>query len=475
MSNASRARGRSGRAVPARPGRRDRRHRDWSTTRTSCRGRGVRPHRRDAALDARSTTTAGSTSTTLDVVIGERTKRGRVDARLERARHGQPGGRRRARGACRRRARRARRLPDRAAPAGRLRALGVDAAVVLRAQDARTHRDRRARGAAGAARGAAAGADRRVDGRDRDDDRHDVLPTAAAVRGRDAAGRPGRRAARRRRLPVRLGMDRIAAREHELGRRLLDGVAPMPGVRVLGPTDAADRLATVASPSRTCTRTTSARCSTRPASPSASATTARSRCTTGSGCVGASASAVPLHDRRTRSTPSSRRSPASGRTSGGRDERPLDGLYQQVILDHARERHGRAARAGVGRRGGEPAVQPALRRRGDAARARDRRRRRRAVGDVSWEGRAARSARRRRPCCTTSSAGARCRRRGQRRAVSAEMPPRGRRRARRRGRFWAMRWRSPGSRHANRVKCAMLGWTAFEDALCARAEGRSRD
>lgn len=42
-----------------------------------------------------------------------------------------------------------------------------------------------------------------------------------------------------------IGMDRIAAREHELAGRLLDGVAGVPGVRVLGPTDTADRTATV--------------------------------------------------------------------------------------------------------------------------------------------------------------------------------------------------------------------------------------
>jgi len=42
-----------------------------------------------------------------------------------------------------------------------------------------------------------------------------------------------------------IGMARIAAREHELAVRLLEGVASVPGVRLLGPPDAADRLATV--------------------------------------------------------------------------------------------------------------------------------------------------------------------------------------------------------------------------------------
>jgi cysteine desulfurase/selenocysteine lyase len=42
-----------------------------------------------------------------------------------------------------------------------------------------------------------------------------------------------------------IGMARIAAREHVLAARLLEGVASVPGVRVLGPTDTGDRLANV--------------------------------------------------------------------------------------------------------------------------------------------------------------------------------------------------------------------------------------
>ncbi len=41
------------------------------------------------------------------------------------------------------------------------------------------------------------------------------------------------------------GIDAIHAHESELAARLLDGVAGIPGVRVIGPTDTADRLATV--------------------------------------------------------------------------------------------------------------------------------------------------------------------------------------------------------------------------------------
>lgn len=43
-----------------------------------------------------------------------------------------------------------------------------------------------------------------------------------------------------------LGMDAVAAHEAHLTRALLDVVAAVPGVRVVGPTDAADRLAVVA-------------------------------------------------------------------------------------------------------------------------------------------------------------------------------------------------------------------------------------
>ena len=39
-----------------------------------------------------------------------------------------------------------------------------------------------------------------------------------------------------------VGMDRIEAREAELGRRLIDGLADIPGVRVLGPTTGVERI-----------------------------------------------------------------------------------------------------------------------------------------------------------------------------------------------------------------------------------------
>jgi cysteine desulfurase/selenocysteine lyase len=43
-----------------------------------------------------------------------------------------------------------------------------------------------------------------------------------------------------------VGMDRIAAREDELAQRLLAGISAVPGVRVIGPAEPRDRIATVA-------------------------------------------------------------------------------------------------------------------------------------------------------------------------------------------------------------------------------------
>ena len=91
----------------------------WSTTRTSCRGRSsaAAPAPRCAGSGRRRA--AGSTWPTLDTVVTERTKVRRVHARVQRARHDQPGRADRRPGPRGRRARRARRLPVRAAPAGR--------------------------------------------------------------------------------------------------------------------------------------------------------------------------------------------------------------------------------------------------------------------------------------------------------------------------------------------------------------------
>jgi nitrogen fixation NifU-like protein len=150
----------------------------------------------------------------------------------------------------------------------------------------------------------------------------------------------------------------------------------------------------------------------------------------------------------------------------------LDGLYQQVILDHARERHGRGLRAspsggpeGESRQynplcGDEVTLRVAL---ADGS-----------VGDVSWTGEG----------CSISQAATSVlhdlvvglpvqrardlvgsyremvRSRGQAEPDESVLGD-------------AVAFAGVG-RHANRVKCAMLGWTAFEDALL-RAEGSSRD
>ena len=45
---------------------------------------------------------------------------------------------------------------------------------------------------------------------------------------------------------ARLGLDRLHAGEQVFTRRTLDGLASVPGVRVLGPTDTVDRLGVVA-------------------------------------------------------------------------------------------------------------------------------------------------------------------------------------------------------------------------------------
>jgi nitrogen fixation NifU-like protein len=150
----------------------------------------------------------------------------------------------------------------------------------------------------------------------------------------------------------------------------------------------------------------------------------------------------------------------------------LDGLYQQVILDHARERHGRGLRSGPpdGVEGESRQYNPLC---GDEVTLRvalDGT----VVGDVSWTGEG----------CSISQAATSVlhdlvvgrpvdeardlvgayremvRSRGQAEPDEAVLGD-------------AVAFVGVG-RHANRVKCAMLGWTAFEDALL-RAEGSSRD
>jgi nitrogen fixation NifU-like protein len=144
----------------------------------------------------------------------------------------------------------------------------------------------------------------------------------------------------------------------------------------------------------------------------------------------------------------------------------LDALYQQVILDHARERHGRGLRDGAGESrqynplcGDEVTLRVAL---GPGE----------TVGDVSWDGEG----------CSISQAATSVLHDlvvgvpvADARSVVADY----REMIRSRGAGQpdeavlgdAVAFAGVG-RHANRVKCAMLGWTAFEDAL-HRAEARS--
>jgi nitrogen fixation NifU-like protein len=146
----------------------------------------------------------------------------------------------------------------------------------------------------------------------------------------------------------------------------------------------------------------------------------------------------------------------------------LDRLYQQVILDHARERHGRGLRAAEGGAhaesrqynplcGDEVTLRVVL----DPGEP--------VVRDVSWTGEG----------CSISQAATSVLHDlvvGARVEQAQEVVGRYREMVRSRGQVEpdeavlgdAVAFAGVG-RHANRVKCAMLGWTAFEDALL-RAE-----
>lgn len=151
----------------------------------------------------------------------------------------------------------------------------------------------------------------------------------------------------------------------------------------------------------------------------------------------------------------------------------LDALYQQVILDHARDPHGRGLReadgavVGESRQynplcGDEVTLRVALRD-GSEAGAEP------GVADVSWTGEG----------CSISQAATSVLHDlvvGEPVARAREIVAVYREMIRSRGQVEpdeavlgdAVAFAGAG-RHANRVKCAMLGWTAFEDALL-RAE-----
>jgi nitrogen fixation protein NifU and related proteins len=159
----------------------------------------------------------------------------------------------------------------------------------------------------------------------------------------------------------------------------------------------------------------------------------------------------------------------------------LDGLYQQVILDHARERHGRGLRPaadGAGASGESRQYNPlcgdevTLRVVLDPAGATGEVTGDALVGDVSWTGEG----------CSISQAATSVLHDlvvGQPVDRARELVGSYREMVRSRGQVEpdeavlgdAVAFAGVG-RHANRVKCAMLGWTAFEDALL-RAEGSS--
>ena len=163
-------------------------------------------------------------------------------------------------------------------------------------------------------------------------------------------------------------------------------------------------------------------------------------------------------------------------TSSSSSSSSLDGLYQQVILDHARERHGRGLRdaGGDGASGESRQYNPLC---GDEVTVRvvlDSADGVAAVGDVSWTGEG----------CSISQAATSVLHDlvvGQPVERARDLLGSYREMVRSRGQVApdeavlgdAVAFAGVG-RHANRVKCAMLGWTAFEDALL-RAEGSSRD
>ena len=311
----------------------------------------------------------------------------RVHPRLQRARHGQPG---RASSPTAARAVGALVVLDacqsvphlrarRRRPRRRLRRL-------LRPQDVRPDRRRRALGPPRAARRDAAVPHRRLDDRDRPHGgARPTPPPPQRFEAGVAHRRPGRRPRCRRRLPRRARHGprrRPRARAHRAAAR-------RPGPAPVGAGRRSRRRASTAaarwpSSSTACTPTTSARCSTTAASPSGSGTTARGRCT--------AASASP----RRPGPPSRPTTPPAevdamldaldrvpGDLRGGAADGPLPGAHPRALQAPAPRRPARAVR-----RRGAPR-QPDLRRRGDPARARRghrRRRRRRATSPTTRSG-----------------------------------------------------------------------------------------
>ena len=381
-----------------RPGRRDRRLRHGAPLEHRPVAAPRRADRRRAALVRRHRGGPARRRGRARVRADQRAHQDRLDRpRVERAGHRQPGGPGRRGGARVRRDGRGRRLAVRPADAGRRARAGRRPGRLHRPQDGRPDRHRRALGPLRPARLAAAVPRRGRDDRDRPDDRLDLRPAAAPLRGGDAADRAGRRPGRGRALPHRArdGPGRGArAPDHRVRARRAGHRAR--ACAVLGPSTAVDRGGAISFTLQTATasrstRTTSASCWTPAGSPSAAGTTARGRCTSASGCS-------PRRARRATSTPRPRRSTCSSTRSNhtvgffsrpprtrrctsepdDHGECPIDERRGPLPGDHPGPLPGQAPqRSARPVRGRGAPREPELRRRGDAAPAPGRRHRRR--------------------------------------------------------------------------------------------------
>ena len=208
----------------------------WSTTPTSCRG--------SCSASAPARRCAGSALTDegrLDLSdlddADQRAHQARlVRARVQHPRHGQPGRRasspgpaRSARWSCSTPRQSVPHLPVDVADAGRR------LPRLHRAQDARADRHRRAVGPGRAARRDAAVPRRRLDDRDGHDGAARPSPPPPSGSRPAPADRPGGRAGAAVDYLTGLGMDAIAAHEHELTAYALDALHEVPGLRIFGP------------------------------------------------------------------------------------------------------------------------------------------------------------------------------------------------------------------------------------------------
>ena len=218
--------------------RRDRRHRRWSTTRTSSRGRcSASETRRACCASCRSTTRASCGLDELEKLLLAAHAARRGHARLERARHGQPG---RARSSQLAHARGAASLVDGAqavaAPAGRRAGARLRLLRVLGPQDVRPDGHRRALRQGDAARGDAA-----LPGRRRHDPpghlREDAPTTSCRTSSRRARRTsPARSASARRSTTLQRGRPRArrGARARAARLRRPRRSAAIPGLRLIG-------------------------------------------------------------------------------------------------------------------------------------------------------------------------------------------------------------------------------------------------